>query len=117
MSTPLTDRQTAWLRSELGQEVTGEDLQARYDRLGSVRDVAIEVIRSRRNALLEQPASVSLQGVASASYGDNIREYGKILAGLTKLDDDPSDNPGSETGAEDTIRDGEVLQLTRSRRR
>lgn len=113
----LTDRQIAWLRSELGDTISTPDLQAAYDRLGSVRDVAIETIRKRRNALLDQPASVNLSGVASVSYGENIKGYERLLSALTRLDDDPSDDPGSVTGDEDTARQGRTIQLVRARRR
>jgi hypothetical protein len=115
--TALTDRQLAWLRSELGDSPATPELQSRFDSLGSVRDVAIDEIRRRRNALLESPASVSLSGVASVSMGENIKGYERLLSGLTKLDDDPSDNPGSETGDDDPARSGGVIQLTRARRR
>jgi len=113
---PLTENQIAWLRSELGATPSDADLNTAYERLGSVRDVAIEEIRKRRNALLEAPATATLTGVGSVSYGENIKGYERLLASLTKLDDDPSDDPASETDG-DTARAGGVIQLTRTRRR
>lgn len=50
----LTDIQYAYLRSELG-EADRDDLDARYERLGTVEAVAIEVLRERKAMLVSDP--------------------------------------------------------------
>lgn len=113
----LTDTQIAWLRAELGDTPSTDDLNAAYERLGSVRDVAIEEVRKRRNRMLDQPLSVNLSGVASVNYAENVKALERRLAALTGLDDDPSDDPGDVVGDEDGFREGGVVQLVRTRRR
>lgn len=116
--TQLTDAQKAWLRSEVGATVTDEDLQGRFDRLASVRDVAIEVLRERRAELLDSPLSVSVAGVASVNYAENIRALERRISALVKLDDDPSDEtPPGDGGDEATGGAFQQIQLTRTRRR
>lgn len=113
--TDLTAGQTAWLRSEVGNTVTDEVLQAKFDRLGSVRDVAIECLRERRAQWLDQPLTVSVAGVASVSFSENVKSLDRRIAALLKLDSDPSDDSPTGDGA---VEDGfEQIQLTRSRRR
>lgn len=109
----LTVDQLAWLHSEVGALVVDSDLNVRYDRLESVRDVAIEIIRERRNALLESPLKVTLNGVASIDNSANVSEYDKRLMSLTSLDDDPSD-PGDDTTGDSVA---EPFTLVRARAR
>jgi flagellar motor switch protein FliM len=71
--TTLTARQLGWLHAEVGPTPVDADLQTSFDELASVRDVAIRVIRTRLNAMIEQPATVTLSGVASVSYAENIK--------------------------------------------
>ena len=112
----LTEAQISWLRSEVGASTGTEDLQARYDRLESVRDVAMEVLRERRAALLEQPLSLNLSGVASVDYTNNVAAIERRLTALANLDDDPSDDDGAEQESPDADHI-ETFTLTRSRRR
>lgn len=114
--TDLTAAQKSWLRSEVGATPTDGDLQARFDRLGNLRDVAIEVLRERRANLLDKPLSVSVSGVASVNYGENVKALERRIAALLKLDDDPSDDSPTGDGA-DVGDEFEQIQLTRSRRR
>lgn len=53
----LTDAEYAYLRSELG-EADRTDLESRYQRLGSVQAVAVEVLRERKEALERQIAAL-----------------------------------------------------------
>lgn len=112
----LTDAQISWLRSEVGASTTEDDLQARFDRLGSIRDVAMEVLRERRASYLEQPLSLNLAGVASVDYTNNVAALERRLTALANLDDDPSDDDGAdqETPGPQQV---EMFTLTRSRRR
>jgi hypothetical protein len=69
----LTAQDLAYLQSELGTDVDQADLQARYDRLGSVVAVAAEVVKQRLATLIASPSSFTLPGVYSESNDSNIR--------------------------------------------
>lgn len=112
----LTAKQIAWLRSELGDQPDNPTLQAAYDRLHSIRDVAIEQIRTRRNELLASPLAVNLSGVASVNYAENVKAYERRLTALINLDDDPTDEPGEAVDGAGPRRGG-VVHLTRTRGR
>jgi hypothetical protein len=71
------------------------------------------VIRTRLNAMIEQPATVTLSGVASVSYAENIKALERRLVALARLDDDPSD----DIDPEDTPGEVGIVQLVRSRGR
>lgn len=90
--TALTDRQTHWLRGQLGALPADEDLQTLFDDLDSVRDVAIKVLRDRRTALLDSPLSVNVSGVASVNNTENVKALERDINALVGLDDDPSDD-------------------------
>ncbi|MFI1884703.1 hypothetical protein [Streptomyces jumonjinensis] len=62
----LTDAEYAYLRSELG-DADRPDLDAHYQRLGSLQAVAVEVLRERRAALVSDPLAVTVQGVATVN--------------------------------------------------
>jgi len=112
----LTARQLAWLRAQLGDTPPDAELQAAFDRLGSVRDVAIETIRKRYQVLIDQPASTSLAGVGSMSWGENIKALERMIASLSKLDSDPSDDTEPPL-PDDGSRRGAVIYRTRARGR
>lgn len=78
----LTADQIAYLRSELGDSVALEDLQARYDRLGNVRDVVMEITREHLNAMLRAPAQFSVDGTYSQSSAENIKALERKLTRL-----------------------------------
>lgn len=93
--TALTDRQKAWLTSELGSTVTPEAMQARYDAVGTVRSVATSLLQERVNALVQGGAlSVSISGVASVNQSENVKALERQIARIQRLDDDPSDDTG-----------------------
>ncbi|CAM5466849.1 hypothetical protein [Streptomyces aurantiogriseus] len=83
----LTDAEYAYLHSELG-EAERSDLEARYQRLGSLRAVAMEVLRERRAALVADPLSVSVQGIATMSNAENVRAIERQIATLREADVD-----------------------------
>jgi hypothetical protein len=111
----LNEIQLRWLRDEVGSSVPDDTLQGRYDDLGSVRDVALSVLRDRRAKLLDSPLSVSVSGVASINNTENVRALERRMAALTKLDDDPTDEPGEDVEGGAVVL--EPIQLVRSRRR
>lgn len=112
----LTDRQRKWLKSEIGGDVADADLDEAYERLGSVRDVALEVLRKRRSAWLAQPMSVNVSGVVGLNLAENVKAVERQIAQLVKMDDDPSDDAGggSVDAAEHTL---DVFPLARTRTR
>ncbi|MET9035308.1 hypothetical protein [Streptomyces mirabilis] len=84
----LTDIQYAYLRSELG-EADRDDLDARYERLGTVEAVAIEVLRERKAMLVSDPLAVTVQGVATVNNAENVKALERQIAALedTTADD------------------------------
>lgn len=96
--TALTARQTAWLTSELGSAVTVEQMQEKYDLLGTVRGVALAILRARVNALIESPLSVGINGVATVNQAENVKALERQIARIALLDDDPSDDTGGQDG-------------------
>jgi len=93
----LSDDQWAWAASVLGmpadlaeQAQLRADLDARYDRLGTVTGVVTEVLRERRARLVASPLSVTVPGAVSVNQEGNVRAIDKLLDGMT-TDVDPSD--------------------------
>ena len=114
--TDLTARELRWLHDELGAAIPDEDLQARYDELESIRDVALAVLRDQRSKLLASPLAVSVSGVASINNAENVKAIERRINALVQLDDNPTDDPGQ--GAADNAPDTlNVVTLTRTRRR
>jgi hypothetical protein len=114
----LSETQLAWLHSEVGTRLTDEQLQERYDRLGSVRDVALEALRERRTELIDSPLDVSVVGVASVNNAENVKAIERRLSALAQMDDDPTDgndDPIVEGGS--SLAEMQVVQLRRSRGR
>lgn len=114
---PLNTDQLAWLRSEVGTAPADDNLNARYDRLGSVTGVAVEVLRERRAKMLEQPLSLTVNGVATVNYSENIKALDRRLSALADLDEDPTDEPGEDPDGGAGLPDVEVHHLTRARGR
>lgn len=61
-----------WLISQLGPDTDPADLAQRYDRLGSARAVAGEVLHERIAALLSEPLRVTVNGVATIDQSANV---------------------------------------------
>lgn len=91
--TALTARQLLWLHDELGTPPTDEQLQADFDSRGTVRGVAIAEWSRRRTAMIQAPTSTTLVGVAAVSYSENLKAIERRLAALSRMDEDPSDDP------------------------
>ncbi|MER6076975.1 hypothetical protein [Streptomyces sp. NPDC001833] len=77
----LTDIEYAYLRSELG-EANRADLDARYQRLGSLQTVAVEVLRERKAALVSDPLAVTIQGIATVNNAENVKALERQIASL-----------------------------------
>ncbi|MDQ8706834.1 hypothetical protein RCO28_30835 [Streptomyces sp. LHD-70] len=87
----LTDNDYAYLRSELGP-TDPADLDPRYQRLGSLQAVATEVLRERKAALVSDPLSVTVQGVATVNNAENVRALERQITALEELAVDDSIN-------------------------
>lgn len=72
----------AWLLSELGNDTDLTDLVMRYNRLGTARSVALEILRERLAALRAQPSTVTVTSVVGVSYTENIKAYERQIAAL-----------------------------------
>lgn len=86
----------AWLLAELGKDTDVADLEQRYQRLGSGRAVAIEVVRERLAELRGQPSTVNVTGVVSVSYTESIKAYERQLAALISGEPPAPDDPDDE---------------------
>jgi hypothetical protein len=73
---------TAWLLAQLGETTPTADLAARYARLGTARAVALEVLRGRLAAFLQQPATVNVSSVVGVGFAENIKALERQIAGL-----------------------------------
>ncbi|MET9053292.1 hypothetical protein ABZW50_19320 [Streptomyces bacillaris] len=103
-----------WLLDELGRTTDVADLEQRYARLKSAREVAISVTRERLAALRGQPSTVSVSGVVSVSYTETIKAYERQLALLVAGEPPAPDDPGDG----DTSGDGfGLIQLVERPRR
>lgn len=111
----LTATQYRWLHDELPDTVTDADLQDRYDRVGTVRDVALSVLRDQRSELLKSPLSVSVSGAVSLNSSENVKAIERQIASLSRLDDDPTSTPGEVAAGE--VGGFSQHQMTRSRGR
>lgn len=98
----LTADVTAWLKGELGPDTDLADLETRYQRLGTARAVALEVLRERLAALRAQPSTVNVSGVVAVGYTENIKAYERQIAALENGEppapDDPADGSTSSLG-------------------
>jgi post-segregation antitoxin (ccd killing protein) len=98
----LTPAVTAWLKGELGASVDLTDLDTRYQRLGTARAVALEVLRERLADLRAQPATVNVSGVVAVGIAENIKAYERQIAALEDgqppAPDDPADPNGGSPG-------------------
>ncbi|MET9970876.1 hypothetical protein ABZZ80_34440 [Streptomyces sp. NPDC006356] len=81
----LADAEYAYLRSELG-DVDRGDLDDRYQRLGTVEAVAVEVLRERKAALIADPLTITVQGVATVNNAENVRALERQLALLEQAE-------------------------------
>ncbi|MFJ4010324.1 hypothetical protein [Streptomyces sp. NPDC090026] len=86
-----------WLLAQLGPDTDPADLTQRYERLGSARDVALEVLNERIASLVAEPLKVTVNGVATIDHTANVaaleRRYTKVAAATA-----PDANPQEEGG-------------------
>lgn len=108
----------AWLISQLGTSTDLADLDTRYTRLGNSRAVALEILRERLAALVhDQPSNLSVSGVVSLSFAENIKAIERQIAALENGEPPAPDDPGA-TGPDDGIPDGYgIVQLVPRPRR
>jgi hypothetical protein len=111
----LTADVQAWLLAQLGETTSLTDLDARYTRLGTARAVALEVLRGRLAALLQQPATVNVSTVVSVGTAENIKALERQIAALQAGTPPAPDDPPT-TGTDDTPRIG-IAHLIERRRR
>ena len=86
----LTEDDLAYLRTKLGSSVNDEtnpavvdDLQVRYDRLGSLQLVVVDVLRQRLADIanpLENPLSYTIPGEYGQDASGNVTFLTKALA-------------------------------------
>lgn len=87
--------QIAELRSWIGTEPDDATLDASYDRLGTLEDVALEVLRARRaEMVLDGPAKLDITGDRNEDWSANLNALNKDIATLT--------GPGGGTAASGT---------------
>ncbi|KFG02755.1 hypothetical protein IQ62_00150 [Streptomyces scabiei] len=105
----------AWLLAQLGETTSVTDLETRYTRLGTARAVALEVLRGRLAALLQQPSTVTVSSVVGIGTSENIkaleRQIASLEAGVPRAPDDPL------TTDTDTVPEIGVAYLVERRRR
>ncbi|MGW0897641.1 hypothetical protein ACWD0G_11700 [Streptomyces goshikiensis] len=85
-----------WLAAQLGPDTDPSDLAQRYERLGSARAVADEVLNEQIAGLLSEPLRVSVNGVATIDHSANVAALERRLTQLdaqTAPDDQPGDAP------------------------
>jgi hypothetical protein len=86
----------AWLLAQLGPDTDQPDLQTRYDRLGSARAVALEVLSERRAKLLAEPLQLTVNGVATLDQSNNLTGIERQIASVEAATA-PDDTTGGDT--------------------
>lgn len=81
----MDDAVRAWLLAQLGPTTDVTDLEARYNRLRSARQVAAEVLAERRAKLLADPLRVSVPGAVTLDHSANLAGLERQMAGLDLL--------------------------------
>lgn len=80
-----------WLQAQLGPDTGTADLTGRYERLGSARAVALDVLHGRIAALVAEPLKVTVNGVASIDNSANVVALERQVSQLGEVagPDDP----------------------------
>ncbi|WP_382466581.1 hypothetical protein ACFIN9_26465 [Streptomyces noursei] len=91
--------QRSWLLAQLGPDVDVADLERRFFRLRSVREVALEVLGERRARLLADPLRVTVDGVVTMDLQENLRGIERQIQQVTAAPapDAPDDEGEPET--------------------
>lgn len=105
----------AWLIGELGTATDRVDLELRYDRLGTARATALEILRQRLADLISDgPTVVGVSGVVSINQTANLAALERKIAYL-ESDASPS-APDDPPTRGDTGRLGVMYLRERPRR-
>lgn len=78
--TDLSADQLKVVRSRVGDNPTDEELNERYDRLGTVDEVIRETLEYRLANLLDRPDSFTVPGEYSESRGGQIKALQDAIA-------------------------------------
>ncbi|MEV7192296.1 hypothetical protein AB0N81_10880 [Streptomyces sp. NPDC093510] len=88
----MTGEVLHWLQALLGSDTPPEELASRYERLGTARAVAFEVLQERITQLLADPLKVTVNGIATVDNTNNLtaleRRLVQLEAGIAP--DDPA---------------------------
>ncbi|MFF3493721.1 hypothetical protein ACFYWS_20480 [Streptomyces sp. NPDC002795] len=108
----MTPAVLAWLQSTLGPGTAdAADLETRYTRLGSAKQVALEVLSERRARLLADPLRLTVDGVVTLDNSNN-------LTGLERQIADVQDATApDQTADDDALPELVVAPLARDDRR
>lgn len=95
---PLADSDFTVIRSWVGDDPTDDDLEERFERLGTVDLVIEETLRGQLSSMASasNPASLSLNDGTSVTYTENIRALREnlrrfeALGGTNKTKDLPN---------------------------
>jgi hypothetical protein len=101
---PLTEAQMYEVRRWTGDSPSDAELNAAYDRLGSVREVIEETLATRRANLAASPQSFTIPG----EYSQSNRSVNEMNALLADLEDSTID---TESGSAPV--DVRIKQLVR----
>lgn len=105
----LTDDDYTLLRSYVTWDPpTRETLDTRFDVLGTWQATALEAVRTKRNELIANPASFSVSGEYSESWGENMRLLSEMMVELGAL------IPAGEEGA--TVGQAKLVRADRGTR-
>ncbi|MFI7322725.1 hypothetical protein [Streptomyces venezuelae] len=94
----MTGEVLHWLQALLGSDTPPEELASRYERLGTARAVAHEVLQERIAQLLSDPLKVTVNGIATVDSSPNLTALERRLAQLdtaTAPDDSPAAGPAA----------------------
>lgn len=80
----LSLEQLAEIRAEIGstEPPTDSELFDAFERVGTTKDVVLQVLNVRLANMLAGPSSVTIPGIYSESNGDSIRELKKQIASV-----------------------------------
>ncbi len=76
----MTSEQLRVIRSKVGTVVDFALISAAWEEWESVPRVVLEILEGLLSKMLQSPASVSIDGALSISYGENIRSLRESIA-------------------------------------
>lgn len=72
----------AWLIGELGSDTDQVDLELRYNRLGTARATALEILRQKLADLIASPTVIGVSGVVDINTTANLAALERKIAYL-----------------------------------